>query len=153
MVTPKDCIAKYGSPIDDVATTVNEQTEFERKWMTLWTLPEELRKAIPALPSQLYLNKDLVAPLYRALMNVVERGLAKQFLTWDGCYNIRKQRGANSQSLHSWAIAVDFNARWNQLGKQPTMSPELVKCFTDAGFDWGGNWKRLDGMHFQLSKI
>jgi len=33
------------------------------------------------------------------------------------------------------------------------MSKELVSCFTDAGFDWGGTWERKDGMHFQLKNI
>jgi hypothetical protein len=33
------------------------------------------------------------------------------------------------------------------------MSPELVACFKDAGFDWGGEWSKPDGMHFQLSAI
>ena len=33
------------------------------------------------------------------------------------------------------------------------MSPQLVKCFTDANFDWGGNWKTPDGMHFQLATL
>jgi hypothetical protein len=56
-------------------------------------------------------------------------------------------------SLHSWGIAIDVNAAWNGLGKEPTLTPEFVKCFTDAGFDWGGTWKRKDGMHFQLSNI
>jgi len=33
------------------------------------------------------------------------------------------------------------------------MSHELVQCFKDAGFDWGGDWTRPDGMHFQLAKL
>lgn len=153
MITPADCLKKYGSPVDDVATTVNENTVFERGWMILWTLPEALHSVIPALPKSIYCNKDLVAPLYVALQNISDRKLGGEIKTWDGCFNIRKQRGATSQSIHSWACALDINAAWNQLGKQPTMSKELVACFTDAGFDWGGNWKRLDGMHFQLSKL
>lgn len=56
-------------------------------------------------------------------------------------------------SLHSWGLAIDFNAAWNGFGKTPTMSPELVKCFTDAGLDWGGTWSRPDGMHFEIAKL
>ena len=71
------------------------------------------------------------------------------------CFNIRPQRGAKTSSLHSWGVAVDVNAAWNPfvVGKKPTLSEGFVKCFTDAGFDWGGTWKRPDGMHFQLRKI
>ncbi len=56
-------------------------------------------------------------------------------------------------SLHSWGIAIDVNAAWNGLNKEPVLSAGFVKCFTDAGFEWGGTWKRKDGMHFQLSSI
>lgn len=153
MVTSGDCIKKYGLPYDDVATKVNENTLFEKTWMTLWDIPKYINDAIPALPNKIYCNKDLVAPLEQALRNVINRGLAHEIKTWDGCYNIRLKRGLTTLSLHSWAIAIDINAAWNALGKKPTMSKELVKCFTDAGFDWGGLWKRLDGMHLQLAKI
>ena len=56
-------------------------------------------------------------------------------------------------SLHSWGIAIDVNAFENGLNQIPKLSPGFVKCFTDAGFEWGGTWKRKDGMHFQLAKI
>jgi hypothetical protein len=73
--------------------------------------------------------------------------------TWDGCFIIRQKRGLTSLSLHSWANAFDVNAFENQLGQTPKLSSAFVKCFTDAGMDWGGIWRRKDPMHFQISKI
>ena len=138
MITAQQCLKKYGNP-------VNERS------MILWTIPQEIQ--LSRFPRKIYCNRDLINPLSLALKNIIERNLKDQIKTYDGCFNIRKKRGAASSSLHSWGVAIDINAAWNQFGKTPTMSAELVKCFTDAGFDWGGNWKKPDGMHFQLSKI
>lgn len=151
MVTAQDCIKKYGSPLDEPLTSANEQTEWERRNMMVLDIPIGISSG--RIPRHIYCNRDMAGPLLQALTNARDSGLLEQIVTWDGCFNIRKKRGLNSLSLHSFAIAIDINATWNQLGKEPTISPELVKCFTDAGFDWGGKWKRKDGMHFQLSKI
>jgi len=138
MVTPAQCLKKYGDPVKESN-------------MVLWDVPVELE--IGVIPKRLYCNKDLVAPLSAAFSNLINRGFISELKTFDGCFNIRKQRGASSQSLHSWGIAIDVNAAWNGLGKQPQLSAGFVKCFTDSGYDWGGTWKRLDGMHFQLAAI
>ena len=143
MVTSNDCIKKYGTP----------DIHMERKHLELWDIPAEINKAIPELPNRLYLNKALKAPLLAAFENLIKKDLACQIMTWDGCFNIRKKRGGSTYSLHSWAIAIDINAAWNGFGATPQMPLEVVKCFTDAGFDWGGTWAKKDGMHFQLSKI
>lgn len=142
MVTSQQCFNKWGDP---------SITSNEIKYMSMWDVPNDLE--IGTLPNKLYCNKVMVAPLTQAFRNIIDRGLLDQVKTWDGCFNVRKKRGASSQSLHSWGIAVDINAAWNGFNKKPTMSPELVKCFTDAGFDWGGVWSKPDGMHFQLSKL
>lgn len=138
MVTSKDCLAKYGQP----------ETE---KYMTVWDVPQELE--LGHIPKKIYCNRDLVVPLSVAFTNVIRRGLVAEIKTWEGCFNIRRKRGSTSTSLHSWGIAIDINAAWNRFGAKPTMSPQLVACFTDAGFDWGGTWKNPDGMHFQLARI
>lgn len=153
MATSKECLIKYGIPYDDQATTVNENTKFESKFMTLWDVPQDINLAIPVIPNKIYCNKDIVIPLEKAFRNIISKGLSKEIKTWDGCFNIRNKRGLSSLSLHSWGIAIDINAAWNGLGKKPTMSKELVQCFKDAGFTWGGDWTRLDGMHFELTKI
>lgn len=138
MLTSKECLTKYGMP--------------EREYhMVLWDVPTELE--IGVIPKRIYCNKDLVEPLKKAFKNLIERKLVSQLKTWDGCFNIRKKRGATSASLHSWGVAIDVNAAWNRFGCSPTCSKEFVKCFTDAGFDWGGEWRKPDGMHFQLNKI
>jgi len=142
MVTSQQCFKKWGDPL----TTYDEGT-----YMVMWDVPSELE--IGVIPKRLYCNKAIIKPLEQAFKNLIQRNKVNELKTWDGCFNVRKKRGLSSQSLHSWGIAIDVNAAWNGLGKEPTLSSEFVKCFTDAGFDWGGTWTRKDGMHFQLSKI
>lgn len=138
-VSAKQCLAKFGDPTTE-------------KHMVLYDVPTEME--LGAIPKRVYCNKLLRPLLHQAFRNIIDRGLVDEVKTWDGCFHIRKQRGSLlSMSLHSWGLAVDLNASWNKLGNKPTMSPALVKCFTDAGFEWGGNWKRPDGMHFQIASL
>ena len=138
MITAQDCLDKYGDP------------EHENN-MVLWDIPSDLEVGV--IPKRLYCNKDLMIPLGQAFYNVIHAGLSHELKTFDGCFNIRRKRGSNTPSLHSWGVAVDLNAAWNRMGIPPTFSQKFVNCFIAAGFDWGGKWKTPDGMHFQLSKL
>ena len=138
MVTSAQALKKYGDPVKESN-------------MTIWDVPTNLEVGV--IPKRLYCNRDMVQPLSVAFKNLIDTGKVSELKTFDGCFNIRKKRGLNSMSLHSWGIAIDVNAAWNALGANPTLSPEFVKCFTDAGFEWGGTWARKDGMHFQLKSI
>mgnify|MGYP001348774095 CR=1 FL=1 len=101
---------------------------------------------------KLYGHELMGLPLKAAFQNIKDRGLAEEFVTYDGCTCIRQMTGGGRYSVHSWGLAIDINAAWNGYGQEPSMSPELVDCFTDAGFEWGGSWHTPDGMHFQLPK-
>jgi hypothetical protein len=139
MVTSAQALKKYGKP-ESLHNMVD------------WDVPKNLE--IGKIPKSIYCNKDMVVPLSKAFTALIATGTVKELKTYDGCFNIRKKRGLGSMSLHSWGIAIDFNAAWNPLGGTPTFTPGFVKCFTDAGFEWGGSWPtRKDGMHFQLAKI
>jgi hypothetical protein len=139
MVTSQQALKKYGTP------TINNPH------LVLWDVPKELE--IGLIPKRIYCNKDLIGPLSEAFKKLIQTKAVNELKTWDGCFNIRKKRGLSSMSLHSWGIAVDMNAFENGLGQTPKLSKEFVECFTSSGFDWGGTWKRKDGMHMQLSKI
>jgi hypothetical protein len=132
--------------------------------MILWTVPDELRRG--PIPKRIYCHKDMVLLLTHAFCNLLTTGYIDELQTWDGCHNIRPIRGYEKAfdnlmhahnieeamdlySIHSWGYAVDVNAATNRLGQIPSLSAGFVKCFTDAGFEWGGEWKRKDGMHFQ----
>lgn len=144
MITPQDCFDKYGTPSPD----------FERKWMGLYTVPDDIHQSILPLPKKIYCNKDFWSPFINGMKLVVERGLAEEINEWGGIFNIRLMRGSNQWSIHSWAVAFDINPSTNKMYDAPSMSKELVVCFKENGFDWGGDWvNRMDGMHFQLNKI
>lgn len=147
-----DYYRKYGDPVKE-------------RNLVLFDVPASLE--IGVIPKRIYCNKDLIKPLSEAFKNLIERGHVSELKTWDGCYNYRPIRGYEQRykaarksgdielamtllSAHSWGMAIDVNAAWNRLNTKPTLSPGFVKCFTDAGFTWGGNFRRKDGMHFEV---
>jgi hypothetical protein len=153
MLTSAQALKKYGDP--NLLTTQSKHFE-------LWIVPSDILQAFShvrfsalgtiGFPKKIFINKDFKPVLEKSLRNLIDRGLTMELKTWDGVFMIRTKRALTSLSLHSWAIAVDVNRAENDLGMTPKLSPEFVKCFTDAGCDWGGTWKRKDGMHFQLKK-
>jgi len=145
---------KYGDP------TKNEFI----KTLKLWDVPTELE--IGAIPKRVYCHPDFIAPMERFFTIVKDRNLSDQIITWNGCYEPRPIRGYEEKfkalvkidpngamkylSVHSWACAFDFNAAWNRLGREPTLSKEMIQAIRDAGLVWGGDFKRKDGMHCEL---
>lgn len=126
----------------------------EAVWCSFATIPQgvEINNSMTgAAMTRVYCNRDMITPLEQALANVVSRGLASELRTFDGCLMVRDVRGKPGQlSAHAYALAIDLNAKSNPLGGPVEFSKELVKCFTDAGFDWGGDFKRVDAMHFSF---
>lgn len=143
MITSQQLVKRYGIP--------GQKTE--GSYMAVWKVDADITQAIHTIPQKIYTHRLMILHLQTAFRNVIKRGLADQIKAWDGCYQVRNKRGLSSWSLHAWGLAIDINAAWNPLGKKPTISPELVKCFTDAGFIWGGLWSRPDGMHFELAVL
>jgi hypothetical protein len=151
MITPEDCITKYGK----------SNLAFERKWMTLYIVPKDLRNAISALPGRIYMNKDFVKPFEDALYDLCNSGGSEAFQEFGGCFNRRLQHGTGVNgvppvwSLHAWGIACDINVPTNPEFEPSNQPPILIAAFKDNGFDWGGDFtpKRIDPMHFQLQSI
>lgn len=154
MITAAQCLKRFGNPRDPkVQALYNE----------VWVVPEDILKAFShvkftllgtiGFPKKIFINKMFRPRLERALRNLIARGFAKELTRWDGVFVIRLKVTGKSMSLHSWAIACDVNAWENGYGVKPKLSKGFVKCFTDEGLDWGGNWKIPDGMHFQLAEF
>ncbi len=98
-----------------------------------------------------YCHKAMHKFLDAALKNLLSRNLLGELKEFGGSHAIRATRGTTNWSAHSWALAIDINMTGNGLGETPKMSKEFAQCFIDAGFGWGGNYTRKDGMHFTIA--
>lgn len=143
-----DCISKYGAIGDG-------KWADETHWCELFVPPTGLNwinSATGAPVVHIYCNSDMRDALAAALERIIHRGLVDQLKTFDGCLMVRDVRGEPGKpSTHSYALAIDINASTNRLGTEGDMSEELVACFTDSGFTWGGNFSRKDCMHFSFA--
>lgn len=146
-MTTQERIKKYGNPF-------TEGVSWEYKSMVLWDIPDDINKAIPALPNKVYCHKIMPIPLEKTFRKLIELGLHKEIKTWDGCFNIRKQRGSTALSVHGWGQAIDLNAAWNRLGTIGDFSPAFIKVWRDNGWTCGADFKapRQDYMHFERDK-
>lgn len=77
---------------------------------------------------------------------------------YSGAYNFRKTRGGSSQSIHSWGLAIDFDAEYNALktsAPKARLSQDIYKPFLDIlehhGFLSLGRRSNKDWMHVQAT--
>lgn len=146
MKTQAQLIKLYGNP-------ATNQPEFERNWMVIWDIPDDINAIIKPLPNRMYCHKALVVPLEKTFRALIAKGLHKEIRTYDGCFNVRKKRGLSTLSVHAFGLAVDLNAAWNPLGGKVTWSKEFVDVWRAQGWTCGADWTtRKDGMHFQWDK-
>lgn len=99
---------------------------------------------------KIYGHKLLEPALKKAFQLLSGQGLINELETYDGCFNIRKMTSGRSYSVHSWGLAVDFNAATNPYGGDVSFSDDFLLCFAKAGFECGALWNTPDGMHFQI---
>lgn len=119
-----------------------------------WVRSHIVTEQVPILGS-VTCNKYMIPQLRAALIEVVNRGLAKEIHAneYAGCYYPRFIAGSTKLSNHSFGLALDLNTPGNQRGTVGQMNREVVSIFKYWGFAWGGDWAWTDPMHFELAKI
>lgn len=152
-MTQRDLLnARFGNP-------VLNQAKFEAQNMMLW----DCQKEFPVLPfRRMYINRYILIPLQETFRLLQDAGLLTEIKTFDGCFNIRHIRGSTSVlSIHSWGLAVDFNASDNPLGLTreecianglTPFSEAFFSVWRQTGWVCGIDFSRSDGMHMQYSK-
>jgi hypothetical protein len=77
-----------------------------------------------------------------------------------GSLNVRKMRGGRSYSMHSWGIAIDFDANRNQLrwGRDRAAFAKPAynawwKAWEDEGWVSLGRKSNYDWMHVQAARL
>jgi hypothetical protein len=119
----------------------------ERLWMAAYQVPNFINMG----KKNIYMNRAMFLNMDAALNNLRVFNIAHELDEFNGCFNIRSVRGVPGlMSVHSWGLAIDVNGSRNPLGAQSTLSRLFVKCFKDAGFFWGGDYRRPDPMHFTI---
>lgn len=93
---------------------------------------------------RLYVNKDLVLPLWFVQQGLKSAGLGHELTKFRGCYNPRHVRGVPGKpSAHAYGLACDFDHK--------PFSREFVGVWKRFGFKWGGDFCNRDYMHFTYS--
>jgi hypothetical protein len=153
MTDTQQCLAAYGNPVT---------REFIDKWLKRFELPADVQKVWPRYPginkpiTAIYMNTFAYDSLIAVFRELIKTKLVKELKTYDGCLNVRLKRGLNDYSIHSWGLALDFNAALNPLnvkvGSRPNMfTHEFLEVWRRHGWTCGASFSRPDGMHFQFT--
>lgn len=96
--------------------------------------------------------------VWDAVGHDVEKIKALRYDQYDGSYVFRSMRGGHSMSMHSYAIAIDWDAKDNEQHSTKHLFQDdslLVVKFKEESWVWGGDWSvgSIDAMHVQAARI
>lgn len=161
--TQAQCDAYYGDPRGGHGTysphwAANHLTHVSVPWVMHY---QEGKRIIPV--THITIHKKCAESLTRVLAHIWEQCGEHQsaidtlhYNRYDGSFNYRVMRGGHALSMHSYAIAIDFDADENEFGhKVHAFHPDslIVQAFEAEGWVWGGRWAFPDAMHFQASRV
>ena len=148
----QQCIDRYGQPW----ASPEDQRAFECKWMGVWSCynweKDTGKKWI--LPfGRIYCNIDIIPLLDATFSKLADEELIHEIKTFDGCFNIRRKRGNDGEwSLHSFGIAIDFNAALMPFGSESQWSTQFLQTMDGLGWTLGAEFSPTkDPMHFQYA--
>jgi len=110
-------------------------------------------------------HEKVADSIVRVLDRVLDHYGSEQYIDlgmdlWAGCLNVRKMRGGNNYSMHSWGIAIDWDSARNQLkwGSQRAnfanpMYDEWWKIWEDEQWTSLGRATNRDYMHVQRARL
>ena len=151
----KDILTYYGNPDRDENFAPDLAYEKENLvWLPApypLFLPWRLKKACNWIYAHRLVAESLIEALEEIYNYRGENYLAtNKFDRYGGMYHFRKMITYPALSTHSWGIAIDLNPELAPYGGDPSGQPEfIVEAFKKRGWNWGGDWKTPDGMHFQ----
>lgn len=155
ILSAEDCIKRYGAI--QASPEGGLLWKDAPNWIKPIQVPDKivLRNYLGKPVYRIFCNVDMHAPLLLAFDMLMQTGRHLELATFDGAFNVRWVRGVpGAFSLHSWGVAIDFNAAQNPLGSPGVWTKEFIDIFKAAGFTYGGEFsKRPDPMHYQLSKL
>jgi hypothetical protein len=137
------------------------QNDFAKKNIITIELPQLSKIQNPLKITKIRCHRLAAKPIIDLWQEWENLGLLSRIENWGGSFVPRVIRGTQSSlSPHAFGIAFDINTLSNGLGKMPPAVGEkgsvreLVPAALKLGFFWGGHFnRRLDGMHFELSRV
>lgn len=77
---------------------------------------------------------------------------------YSGSFNFRPMRGGVALSMHSYGVAIDWDAEDNPQHATKHLFRDdslLVVKFKEEGWIWGGDWSgsSIDAMHVQAARV
>jgi D-alanyl-D-alanine carboxypeptidase len=149
-----EIVAVFG----DIRPYIRADRQLDPRWQSDFleriSLPFPLRLAwdLSRTVTQMTCHRRMSSIYASVFSAILGEGLEAKVTSFGGCFAFRSQRTGNKLSAHSWGIAIDLNSENNAQGLAGTMDARVVHIFSDAGFEWGGNWasKNRDPMHFQF---
>ncbi|MCG8688347.1 MAG: hypothetical protein MI892_25975 [Desulfobacterales bacterium] len=151
--TPDSSLLNYYGPVGKNQARIHLPYPHKLAWKTTQTVNSYLCHE--------KVHDSLLRVLSRVLDHYGHDDIKKLRLDlWGGCLNVRKKRGGNSYSLHSWGIAVDYDPSHNKLkwGRDRAHFANREydtwwRLWEEEGWLSLGRTRNFDWMHIQAAKL
>jgi len=113
---------------------------------------DHLVTATLPIVGKMTIHKKIEPIIISVLNQIMDRGSA-HLLKLMLCYCARHKmcNPRRELSTHSWGIAFDVNPNQNRVGTDGSMPQVIIDAFKEHNFEWGGDWRFRDPMHFQYA--